>query len=372
MNDLPPLPQKDHGNLDRVPIDLTPYWLDPTVEYPEPHFLLEYNGVGFSPLGGIQAISGQKKNGKTFFAAQLMAAILEPDSERVQAKLHGLTMPQSTRDYLGKKPTVLFIDTEMELLNTAKVFRRVAWLCGWNTTETNERFHVLALRTIADNPTRREMVLQAIEETHPTAVFIDGLRDLVNDINDSTESMGIINELMKVATVANCCIWSALHGNPKVRPEVEDNKMRGTLGTELGNKVTDTFVLIKKKDKATNEVTFTVSQQDARGKDVPDYVFEVTDDAGNLGIPRIIGAPPEPVKKPTEKLSQAEIDGVRDSIKPGTSHKWSKLRDEIMSRLGVTDKRAKKIIDIAKAEGYVTITDGLYTFIPKDNGQCPF
>ena len=49
---------------------LKPYWLDPTVEYPEPHFLYEFHGVGFSPLGGIQAISGQKKNGKTFVLAQ--------------------------------------------------------------------------------------------------------------------------------------------------------------------------------------------------------------------------------------------------------------------------------------------------------------
>ena len=55
--------------------ELRNYWLDPEQEYPEPHFLIEYNGVGFSPLGGIQAISGQKKNGKTFVLAQLMVEV---------------------------------------------------------------------------------------------------------------------------------------------------------------------------------------------------------------------------------------------------------------------------------------------------------
>jgi hypothetical protein len=37
-------------------------------------------------------------------------------------------------------------------------------------------------------------------------------------------------------------------------------------------------------------VTFTVKQQDARGKDLDDWKFEVTDDSGNLGIPKIIGS----------------------------------------------------------------------------------
>ena len=39
---------------------------------------------------------------------------------------------------------------------------------------------------------------------------------------------------------------------------------------------------------AAVKVTFTVKQQDARGKDVDDWTFEVCDDAGGLGIPKII------------------------------------------------------------------------------------
>ena len=58
------------------------YLLDPSKDYPEPYYLLEFNGVPFSPLGGIQAISGQKKNGKSFVLTQLMAAVLGQDSER--------------------------------------------------------------------------------------------------------------------------------------------------------------------------------------------------------------------------------------------------------------------------------------------------
>jgi len=50
--------------------------------------------------------------------------------------------------------------------------------------------------------------------------------------------------------------------------------------------VSDTLVSIKSKTQ--NGVTFTVKQQDARDKDMDDWKFEVTDDAGLLGVPRII------------------------------------------------------------------------------------
>jgi hypothetical protein len=62
--------------------------------------------------------------------------------------------------------------------------------------------------------------------------------------------------------------------------------MRGWIGTELGNKVSDTLISIKSKTQ--NGVTFTVKQQDARDKDMDDWKFEITDDAGLLGVPRII------------------------------------------------------------------------------------
>ena len=57
---LPPLKTAAAMDLDEI----RPYLLDPREEYPEPFFLLEFNGIPFSPLGGIQAITGQKKNGK--------------------------------------------------------------------------------------------------------------------------------------------------------------------------------------------------------------------------------------------------------------------------------------------------------------------
>ena len=295
---------------------LQPYWLDPTVEYPEPHFLFEYNGVGFSPLGGIQALSGQKKNGKTFVLAQLMAAALGTGTERVSKYLPGLHTSEETINWLGHEPGVLYCDTEMDQLNTAKVHRRVHWLCGWDMKERSDRFFVQWLREVektdidSANHERWRLIKNAIEDVNPDIVFIDGVRDIVNDFNDNKESSSIVGEMMSVASKRNICIWNVLHMNP--RPGNDDeSKMRGHLGTELGNKVSDTFVSSKKK--TSTGVQFTVKQMDARGKDVEDWSFEIVDDAGNLGIPRIISSV-EP-----EKVVGDNVDDITNWINRATA-----------------------------------------------------
>lgn len=297
QNNLPPLRTTeeiaDDERRKRLE-ELRQYWLDPREDYPEPYYMLEYNGVPFSTIGGIQAISGQKKNGKSFVLTQLMAAILGNGAERTLRFLPGLKVPERTIEYLGHEPRVLYVDTEMEKLNSAKVLRRVHWLCEWDMKQPNERFSVLWLKNMPHDETeqahkrRWRLIRTAIETTSPDIVFIDGIRDLLSSINDEQTAVEILSQMSTMAEERRMCIWNALHQNPRMNSDGEDSKMRGWAGTELGNKVSDTFISIK--SKTANGVTFTVKQQDARGKDVDDWKYEITDDAGSLGIPRIISS----------------------------------------------------------------------------------
>ena len=77
---------------------LMEYLLDARQNYPEPYSMLEYKDAKLSTIGGIQALSGQKKNGKTFVLAQLMAAILGTDCpmSRTPQYLPGLRVPERT------------------------------------------------------------------------------------------------------------------------------------------------------------------------------------------------------------------------------------------------------------------------------------
>lgn len=378
-NNLPPMRSSEEINAE----ELRQYWLDPEQEYPEPHYLYEYNGVAFSPLGGIQAISGQKKNGKTFVLAQLMAAALGTCTERVTQYLGGLRTNADTVGWLGHEPKVLYCDTEMEQLNTAKVLRRVHWLCGWDMKQRSDRFFVLWLREVPKtehmtaNKERWRLIKNAIEQTSPDIVFIDGLRDLVNDFNDNSESSAIVGEMMSLASQKNICIWNVLHYNP--RPSNDDeSKMRGHLGTELGNKVSDTFVSIKKKDNEGN-VTFTVKQQDARGKDVEDWQFVITDDAGGLGIPMILS---ETTNTPADQAPQYDDpELIQLWIKKATDmYDWpmsrKDIKEKVFGEIGGQKNHARQNADLLVAINMNYLTEstmkknGAYMLQPPE--EMPF
>ena len=357
--------------------ELKPFLLDAREDYPEPYYMLEFNGVPFSALGGIQALTGQKKNGKTFVIAMLIAACLAPDCPRVHDNLPGLTVPQRTLDHLGHLPRVLWVDTEMEKLNSAKVLRRVHWLIDHPMNMPHERFNVLWMRTIEGNdqePSFRKrwrLIKSAIDILHPDIVFIDGVRDIIGNFNDNDQSAQLVQELMAIAEKRDICIWNVLHLNP--RPGNDDeSKMRGHLGTELGNKVTDTLASVK--SKTNNGVTFTVKQLDARGKDLDDWKFEITDQAGALGIPRII-AGGVPVQK------EVKVDTVEDItkwIRHGISlHNWplsrKAIKELIFKEIGGVKSANQQQADLDVAINLKLLVEstvkqnGYYMLIPSDD-----
>jgi hypothetical protein len=352
-NNLPPLQSAEQVAMD----ELKPYLLDAREDYPEPYYMLEYNGVPFSALGGIQALTGQKKNGKTFVIAMLIATCLAPDSPRVHDNLPGLTVPQRTLDYLGHLPKVLWVDTEMEKLNSAKVLRRVHWLIGQDMKVPHERFNVLWMRTVAGSDTepafkkRWRLIKSAIDILQPDIVFIDGIRDIIGDFNDNAQSSQLVQELMALAEKHGICIWNVLHMNP--RPGNDDeSKMRGHLGTELGNKVTDTLASVK--SKTTSGVTFTVKQLDARGKDLEDWKFEITDQAGSLGIPRIIAGAATTTKEPVQPHSRDEI--LKWINEGNERHNWpmdrKSIKELIFKEIGGVKKGEKQQADLDAAVQY--------------------
>ena len=363
------------------------YLLDATQNYPEPFYMLEYKGVPFSTLGGIQALSGQKKNGKTFVLAQLMAAILSNGSQRTQAFLNGLQVPERTLQYLRDKyknpkylPSVLYVDTEMEKLNSAKVLRRVHWLCDWQMDVPNERFHVLWLRGVTDAKDsegkvserayakRYRLIRMAIEMLHPDAVFIDGIRDIIGDFNDNKESAQLVGELMALAEQENICIWNTLHMNP--RPGNDDeSKMRGHLGTELGNKITDTLVSIK--SKTADGVTFTVKQNDARGKDMEDWKFEVTEAAGALGVPRIFGGG-EYVDDEQQKRKREADEYFKLYPWTAIGATYTDLEKFLRSKGGVTSgRKISEIFNVASEAGIIYKSDKRKYHYAGMNGNIP-
>ena len=367
---------------------LRPYLLDPREDYPEPYHLLEYKGVPFSKIGGLGAMSGQKKNGKSFVITQLIAAIVGDGCERVRQFLPGLSVPERTIEYLGHKPKALYIDTEMEKLSSAKVLRRVHWLCGvdMNQPFPDDRFAVLWLKNMPKEENikaymkRWDLIRMAIDAIQPDVVFIDGIRDLLSSINDEQQGTLILDELGSMAEDRHMCIWNALHQNPARKNDDDDAKMRGWIGTELGNKVSDTLVSIK--SKTANGVTFTVKQQDARDKDLDDWKYEITDDAGNLGVPRIISSGTNLSSKSKEQPECDDPRQIREWIETAKDkYEWPMTRTNIKKAVFVeiggvrNDGRQQANLQAALNLGYLeesTIKAGNGSYMLQPVEDMPF
>lgn len=353
-NNMPPMRTPDEIRWDT----LRPYLLDPRENYPEPYHILEFNEVGFGKIGGFGAISGQRKNGKTFLIAQLMAAILGCDgNERTKQYLPGLKVPDRTLEFLGHPPKVLYVDTEMEKLSSAKVLRRVHWLCDQNMSQPfpGDRFAVLWLKNMPSNDgvavhrKRYDMIRLAVDAIQPDVVFVDGLRDLLSSINDEESITKILNDFGSMAEERNLNIWMALHQNPSRKNDDDEAKMRGWAGTEFGNKVSDTLVSIK--SKTANGVTFTVKQQDARDRDMDDWKFEITEDAGALGVPRIITTGTNLSSKSKEEPQYDDPKLIREWIEQAKDHyEWpmtrANVKKTVFGEIGGQKNTAKQQADL--------------------------
>ena len=316
------------------------YILDFEKAYEAPRYTLSWNDIPFAPLGGIHAITGQAGNGKTMTLAQFMAAILCGEYGSLRYEL-GDMIPN---------PRVLYIDTEMEEANTIAVKNRVMTLCGKPINEKNNDFVVVMLREVPEtvdvngvrtpsSVNRWRMTLKAIWEYKPTAVFIDGLLDVVADFNDNKECQEIIYKCMQVASHYNISVWCIVHQNPG------GEKLVGHLGSFLERKVTDVFQTKKDKNDKTGDVTFTVSQKKARGRDVQDWQFRVLP-IDSWGRPEQV----EPVQ-PIERVTGDPIEVVerwfreaKDRVEWPATRKT--IKEIIMRDYGKQTNKPKQDIDL--------------------------
>lgn len=251
--------------------DCNNFMLDLAEKYEKPKFTLSYNGVPFAPIGGVHCLTGQSGNGKTMVLTQLMVAILGGACGKLKSEYSK-----------EETPSVLYVDTEMEKQNTLAVFARVYEMLGWTPGGIHDNLHVLKLREVTTAKERWALTLQAIFEKRPTFVFLDGLLDLVDNINDYKECSDRIYECMKIASLFDASVWFVIHENPNT------DKIAGHLGSVAEKKSTDILKTKKEKSQTTDFVHFVVTQTKARSKDISKWCFEVVDGKNHLGIPQEI------------------------------------------------------------------------------------
>ena len=88
----------------------------------------------------------------------------------------------------------------------------------------------------------------------------------------------------------------------------------------MGNKVSDSLVVKKTKDKASGRISFMVSQMDARGKDLDDWTFSITEDGQAekvYAVGVIEEAPLAAWKGEPKELKADSVENIQEWITKG-------------------------------------------------------
>jgi len=177
---------------------------------------------------------------------------------------------------------VLWYDTEQSDQSTQDILRhRIVPMVEAAGPFQDDQMDIFNVRSL-NWEVRRDLLKEAIANSSPDLVIVDGIRDLVNDINDGVLAQEVIEHLMSLAQAHDCCIVCILHQNKGS----EDKNLRGWIGTELMNKAFEVYSC----EKLLPKRIFKFEQTLTRKYDIeqPLY-FEVNDQ----GLPQMTVNPPD-------------------------------------------------------------------------------
>lgn len=289
------------------------YKISHTKRYEIPPVCLQFvdtNGTVYNlaSLGNFSAIIGRPKSRKTFSLCLYLAAMIKKDCSQDFIRA---TFPEN-------KKRAIHIDTEQSEYDVSRVDHRVLRLAE----ETDPLlFDVYSLRALPPAD-RLFMIEKLVYETDDLGILvIDGIRDLISDINSPDEATMISSKLLKWTQERHIHIITVIHQNKG------DDNARGHIGTELINKAES--VLSVEKD---NEISI-VRPKFIRGKDFEPFAFGVDDN----GLPYILkdwvdGKPKEGGKQKLtayEVAKEIHIKALTETFATSPVKKYKELENDL-------------------------------------------
>ena len=239
---------------------------------PPMEFLFSLFGEPCFPRRELVAFTGRAKSGKTFVMSMLMVLCL-------------IAEVLSFRRLVEGRLRLLWYDTEQSDNSTQDILKNRIMPLYWQVAGEDAEFpedllDIFNVRNV-DRDKREDYLLAAIAHYKPDLVIIDGVRDMVGDINDGVVAQELIEKLMKTAQINDCCIVCVLHQNKSG----ESRDPRGWLGTELLNKAFDVFAT----EKLMPQRIFKLEQLYTRKYDIEQCLYFSVDEDG---LPCVVDEPP--------------------------------------------------------------------------------
>lgn len=232
-------------------------------KYKVPPQIIWIDNSTVATLGNFSASTGKAKSKKTFNVSALVAASLSNGN----VLQYRACLPENKRK-------ILYVDTEQSRFHCHCVMQRILRLAGLPEDNDSENLVFFGLRE-HDPALRMKLIEYALHKDKGYGlVIIDGIRDLMLDINNPGESVTVINKLMQWSSQFNLHIHCVLHLNKG------DDNIRGHIGTELTNKAETVLVISKNKiDANISEV----KALNIRDKDFKPFAFKINENGMPIG-----------------------------------------------------------------------------------------
>jgi len=233
----------------------------------ETNYKGNYYPISFGSYGDFSCIVGASKSKKTFLKSLFTACYIGGNSNHYAPDIKG-------HNFTGKY--VIDFDTEQSEYHSQRVFRRVAEMVGANS----EFYKPFALRRMSANE-RLEFIDWIFTKSPYSGkiglCLIDGVADLVNDVNDLEASNNVAQKLLSwsagVDEKSQCHIITVLHRNFGTK------KPTGHLGSAVLKKA-ESVVFVEKDDDMV-----LVNPEYTRNQPFETFAFEVKSD----WLPYVIG-----------------------------------------------------------------------------------
>lgn len=232
-------------------------------EFDEPKKVLEFKDVHFATAGNIVTVTGKAKSRKSSFLTFCLAAYLK-----------GGTLEGFRGTKIPNKPNAILYDTEQDSFYIHRSYKRTVRLSNVGP-EKAEGLQVFKLRGLSYKQ-RKEFIEKHLNSLNDVGlVCIDGIKDIVGDINDQTESTETVDYLLRLADQNQFNLMVVLHQNKGNTQE------RGALGTELQNKSETVLEVVK--DEENSDISI-VRPRFSRHKDIEEFAFSIDEN----GLPTVL------------------------------------------------------------------------------------
>ncbi len=226
--------------------------------------------IPIGTYGNFSFVQAPPKTKKTFFIS-LLASVYLSGQNNFGGKIKG------HRD--GR--CLIHFDTEQGHWHAQRVFKRVEDMAG--TTDLG-CYQTYALRTI--NYKQRIKFIEYILEQNKGnngLVVIDGIADLVSDVNNLEESNLCVQKIMELSANYDCHIITVIHSN------YGTDKATGHLGSFLYKK-TECAISLEQNTVYKDNVTATCKI--SRGYAFDTFSFSIN----RFGLPYVVGDIYDPLK----------------------------------------------------------------------------